>query len=522
MKEAVEIAKLRLFLKLVATVELDFRKPNMGLEPLPDIDFNIRAGNTLVGFANLNDVIKAVNEKDQTGQMGLVFDDEIEIVNSIKNKADDLAHVFKSFKNAQLGEDLGSLKDAKDKLINYKNDLNEILNEYLAFNYGIEKQKVKTKYQKWLETHQPFHWFAEFYEIVIDNGGFDVIIGNPPYVVYNKKDKKTKLSVSDVYKLKNFKTIDTGNLFSFVAERTYIITNLNAKIGLIIPLSAFSIPSYSKLQELCFEKTQTWISNFSGDAHPAELFTGVNIRLSIIISGKCKNNDFIKSTKYFKFYQDERAFLFQKLIYCDAIYIKGTGVLKINNNFEHEIYRKYQSQKQLNEAQLNSNTLLYYHAAPIFWTKAFVDLQFFSEKKLNVSDAYKDIRINSEFRELLNIIINSNLFFYCWIISSDCYNLTKGDISKIHYPEFEKKEIIIRLSKLLTISNYENCNITSYNYLDRGEVNFAQFYPKKSKSIIDEIDKVLAQHYGFTDEELDFIINYDIKYRMGKELEEED
>ena len=40
-----------------------------------------------------------------------------------------------------------------------------------------------------------------------------------------------------------------------------------------------------------------------------------------------------------------------------------------------------------------------------------------------------------------------------------------------------------------------------------------------SKSIIDEIDQVLAKHYGFTDEELDFIINYDIKYRMGKELE---
>jgi len=43
----------------------------------------------------------------------------------------------------------------------------------------------------------------------------------------------------------------------------------------------------------------------------------------------------------------------------------------------------------------------------------------------------------------------------------------------------------------------------------------------KSKSIIDEIDKILAEHYGFTEEELDFIINYDIKYRMGKELEEE-
>jgi hypothetical protein len=48
------------------------------------------------------------------------------------------------------------------------------------------------------------------------------------------------------------------------------------------------------------------------------------------------------------------------------------------------------------------------------------------------------------------------------------------------------------------------------------------FYIKKSKAIIDEIDTVLGKHYGFTEEELDFIINYDIKYRMGKELESEE
>ena len=53
-----------------------------------------------------------------------------------------------------------------------------------------------------------------------------------------------------------------------------------------------------------------------------------------------------------------------------------------------------------------------------------------------------------------------------------------------------------------------------------GDVCFAQYLPAKSKPIIDEIDKLLAKHYGFTEEELDFIINYDIKYRMGDELKE--
>ena len=65
-------------------------------------------------------------------------------------------------------------------------------------------------------------------------------------------------------------------------------------------------------------------------------------------------------------------------------------------------------------------------------------------------------------------------------------------------------------------------NIVEYEYKNQGIVRFAQFYPKFSKSIIDEIDKVLAKHYGFTEEELDFIINYDIKYRMGDELNDND
>ncbi len=42
-----------------------------------------------------------------------------------------------------------------------------------------------------------------------------------------------------------------------------------------------------------------------------------------------------------------------------------------------------------------------------------------------------------------------------------------------------------------------------------------------SKQIIDEIDCILARHYGLTEEELDFIINYDIKYRMGRDAEEQ-
>lgn len=48
-----------------------------------------------------------------------------------------------------------------------------------------------------------------------------------------------------------------------------------------------------------------------------------------------------------------------------------------------------------------------------------------------------------------------------------------------------------------------------------GTVRFQLFRPRFAKPILDEIDAVLAEHYGFTPEELDFILNYDIKYRLG-------
>jgi hypothetical protein len=55
-----------------------------------------------------------------------------------------------------------------------------------------------------------------------------------------------------------------------------------------------------------------------------------------------------------------------------------------------------------------------------------------------------------------------------------------------------------------------------------GQICYQEFYPALSKPILDEIDRVFAQHYGFTEEELDFIINYDIKYRMGRDAESVD
>ena len=72
MEEAVEICKLRLFLKLVAQVETADQ-----IKPLPDIDFNIRAGNTLVGYVTLDEVRKArATESAGRAKQKLLMDDD--------------------------------------------------------------------------------------------------------------------------------------------------------------------------------------------------------------------------------------------------------------------------------------------------------------------------------------------------------------------------------------------------------------------------------------------------------------
>ena len=54
---------------------------------------------------------------------------------------------------------------------------------------------------------------------------------------------------------------------------------------------------------------------------------------------------------------------------------------------------------------------------------------------------------------------------------------------------------------------------------DGDEIRYAEFFAGKSKDILDQIDARLGHHYGFKDDELELIVNYDIKFRMGQEPE---
>ncbi len=101
--EAVEICKLRLFLKLASHAEPDATKPNHGIEPLPDIDFNIRAGNTLVGYTSIAniDALRASVEGGSTTQTGtLGYEKKHE---SLRLKLEQYADLLQDYRAQELG-----------------------------------------------------------------------------------------------------------------------------------------------------------------------------------------------------------------------------------------------------------------------------------------------------------------------------------------------------------------------------------------------------------------------------------
>jgi len=510
MKEATEIAKLRLFLKLASCAELDYRKDNYGLEALPDIDFNIRSGNSLVGFANYNEVKFAVECNNLNGQMNLLSGNAMDIID---DKAQMVSTAYNRFRNAQVVEcSHEELISAKKELQTRLAALNDELNHYMAKKYRIDVENHPQDYKKWLSTHEPFNWFVEFYDVIHNRGGFDVIIGNPPYVEYSKV--KT-------YKIKNYQTEECGNLYAYIIENCFKLLKEQNFISMIIPLSGFSTDRMNELKNLLCENSSNWISFYSGDANPSILFKGVKMRLAIFINRKhCGNS--IYTTKYKRWYSTERDFLFTNIQY--VLNSNSNSVLKFFSDIENSIYAKIRNNATACSLFVNnSNYCTYYHNTPIYWTKSFLSEDSFCSplQGIKKSAQYKTLKLlNTNNQNLINAVMNSTLFYWWWIIYSDCYHITNREIYNL--PIISNNSIDTNMLSQLNIELTEDLinksTVEEYNYQATGKVKFKRFFPQKSKLIIDKIDKIIGSYLNLDDKELDFIINYDIKYRMSTSL----
>ncbi len=438
----------------------------------------------------------------------------------IEERAQDVDRLFNRFRQQQV--EFGGEVTAADKkhLRDRVKELEDELNGYLAGEYGIKSNDAKRRAQ-WVNSHKPFNWFIEFHSSMTD-GGFDVVIGNPPYVETNK--------VRD-YKTLKYATGECGNLYPLFVERSAQILARSGRFGMIVPLSGFSTARMEPYQNFLWSwYDQMHLSFYSGDAHPSILFSGVKYRLAIILAGRRGDSGqkaFV--TSYMRWYADARDSLFSTLSYVACFFESGfLRFAKLDGIRSIRVLERMLEQRSGPGHYLRPTGTVHltYHRSPVFWIRSMdFEPYFRSTTRSRSEDHLKDLYVTSQ-SELKRIgaVINSTCFYFWFTTQGNCRNITAGDVENVPIGKLAAKDLapVESVFGRLMENLQKNSRRRIYNYEVSGRVEYDEFYPNKSKHIIDEIDRVLAQHYGFTEEELDFIINYDIKYRMGLTVEQED
>ncbi|PSP68573.1 type II restriction endonuclease subunit M [Halobacteriales archaeon QS_1_69_70] len=163
---AVEICKLRLWLSMVADIE---DEPSE-VEPLPNIDFNIRQGNSLIGFT---EVIEVATEAGD----GSLNNWGAGTGPGVQELYEDVIEAIERHQDATSGtEATNARKLAESRIESHSEVLDEkVLKQF--HDAGIDEVDMVD-----LQEYHPFHWVLEFAPVYRD-GGFDVIIGNPPWDV---------------------------------------------------------------------------------------------------------------------------------------------------------------------------------------------------------------------------------------------------------------------------------------------------------------------------------------------------
>ncbi|MEH2459263.1 Eco57I restriction-modification methylase domain-containing protein [Nostoc sp.] len=318
MEEATEIAKLRLFLALVSSA-----KNVDELEPLPNIDFNIMAGNSLIGLIKVDETaFDTVGNSLQGNLLQSLAADNYKKILEEKNKS---IKIYKEY--AFLPQNLPHTDTPKDtcfrhlrrsiEQLNSKSQekLNLLLLDEFSKRLGIKYEEVQLtgKSQKRvlkvedIAALKPFHWGYHF-DKVLERGGFDAIITNPPWEIFKPQAKeffaqhnelvtKNKMDIKDFEKeqskllqnpiiastwleyqsqypyvsayyrsseqYKNQISVVNGkkagtdiNLYKLFTEQCFNLLRSGGECGIVIPSGIYTDLGTKQLREMLFSQTK--------------------------------------------------------------------------------------------------------------------------------------------------------------------------------------------------------------------------------------------------------------------------
>lgn len=403
MREAVEIARLRLFLKLVAAIE-----NRDHLEPLPDLDFNIKAGNTLVG---------ALDETSLEEESTLLSNERLD---DVRASASRISQQFAAFRDAQETGATDSSLRLRRELVGLLDEVRADVNDLYHEAAGIQQPLAV-----WVTTHNPFHWFIEFPE-VFEQGGFDVVIGNPPYV--NRKELG--------YRFRGFKTDDIDDIYASCCERAAQITRADGRLSLIVPIrSQFGDRDESLRKYYVNRFGEIWVSTFQ--ERPAALFQ-VKVRSTIITAAGTGSASEIHTTLTHSWIEPFRPHLLATLRYSlRPVGTRTPNWMRASSDAMFGLIDTLLAKGALNSGLVTlSDYSVGFKKTATYFLSTYTEPPVTYDQKTHVTVPLNEGKLYAVSRKdqlAVSAVAASRLAFLWWTFTGDCFNVTKGTMSVIPF-----------------------------------------------------------------------------------------
>jgi len=269
---AVEIAKLRFFISLLVDEAIDFDKKdeNYGIEPLPNLDFKIMQGNSLISsFYGIyfkqepasKSMLFELDERykqliSEFEELKSQYQNEPDVIKKqdLRKKIDEkIVQIFEE----KLNEHLPEIKQIEEKAKqfqkqNQRDEYVKLEKEKLFKRLGINLEKAKEDLIAYTEARKEknfFLWDIYFAEVFAEKSGFDIVIGNPPHGADISKYKD--------YVENNFKFFETRkNSASLFIEKSFELLKQEGVLAYVIPKSITFVESWEKTRDLIYKKNR--------------------------------------------------------------------------------------------------------------------------------------------------------------------------------------------------------------------------------------------------------------------------
>ena len=487
---AVDIARLRFWLSLI----VDEKSP----EALPNLDFKIMQGNSLLEQYKGADLSTMTEKKVGAGQGITIFDSMLDVYR--KNLRDKLAEYYACPEH--------------DKKVQLRKDIADIVKKELSeqgINIDFEDMDLSANSQFFL-------WHTWFHDVFSrpSKEGFDIVIGNPPYGA--KYDNQTKRYYKNTYVTANsIRGLQKGSLdtYTLFIELGYNLLRRNGSFAYIVPISLTSSDSLTGVHRILMGNCNTiHISSYA--VRPKPVFENAVVNTSILLFQKtetpCKH---LYSTKM---HRRGNEFDLQRLIdnlnFVDVYGYTMTGrIPKIGCEMEKDILSRVIKNIPIKTLYDDEGEPIYYRTTGGRYFKVVTNYPTGSTKE-------KPLYFQKRLTNAIGCILSSSLAFWFYQIYSNNLDWKTYEIENFTIPQLSSENIIY-LDKLYSrylIDIEAKANIRTTSGESTYNVDsFKEYKIVRSKSIIDEVDDYICPLYGLTQEECDFIKNYELEFRLSGE-----